>query len=74
MSPNELQQIKQQRPFVPIRMRLVDGSTFEVRRPHLMMVGIRATAIGIATRSDPGLWDKLIQVDNLSIIHVEPLA
>src|SRR5438067_1499017 len=74
MSTNELRNIASVRPFQPVRIHVSSGASFEVVHPDMMMVGIRTTAIGIPAPSDPGLWDRLIQVDNLHITHVEPLV
>lgn len=74
MSTNELRTIASVRPFQPVRIHVSSGASFEVMHPDMMIVGIRTTAIGIPGPSDPGLWDRLIQVDNLHITHVEPLG
>jgi hypothetical protein len=73
MSPNELQRATRRRAFLPFRMHLTNGKTFDVYHPELIMVGVRTTALGIPASGDPELWDRMIEIDNLHITHLEPL-
>ena len=73
MSPNELIRAIRRNPFLPFRMHLTNGRMFEVYHPELVMIGVRSTALGIPASGDPGLWDRLIEIDNLHITHLEPL-
>jgi len=41
------------RPFVPLRIHLLDGQTFDVRHPELVMPGARSLLVGWS--ADPAL-------------------
>ena len=47
MSPDDLLEALRQRPFVPFRIEVSDGTAYEVRHPELVMVGLGAVIVGI---------------------------
>ena len=74
MAPEEIAARLRRQPFVPFRMTLTEGSTYEVRHPELCMVGRRSAIIGITTRDDPDrLFDRSVDVDLLHIVKLEPI-
>ena len=42
-----LLQALRKRPLEPFRIQVSDGSSYEVRHPELVMVGLRSAAIGV---------------------------
>jgi hypothetical protein len=74
MAPEEIATALRRQPFVPFRMTLTEGSTYEVRHPELCMVGRRSAIIGITSRDDPDrLFDRSVTLDLLHIVKLEPL-
>jgi hypothetical protein len=62
-----------QRPFVPFRLYLTDGTTFEVRHPELFMLGRRAVVVGLPRHPDQNYFDRVTTIDLLHIMRTEPL-
>jgi hypothetical protein len=74
MAPDELTARLRKQPFVPFRMTLSEGSTYEIRHPELCMVGRRSAVIGVIKRDRPDrLFDWSVDVDLLHIVKLEPI-
>jgi hypothetical protein len=73
MSHEDLKARIQQRPFVPFRIVLTEGSHYEIRHPELFMLGKRAAVIGLAKKPEQTFFDATVQVDLLHIVRLEPL-
>lgn len=50
MKPLHIKELQVKRPFVPFRLRLADGSSYEIHHPELLWV--TNTLIGIASGID----------------------
>jgi hypothetical protein len=74
MAPEELLRNLQRRPFVPFRITLTEGSTYEVHHPELCMTGRRSAVIGLTLPGAPDLlFESSVTVDLLHIVKLEPL-
>lgn len=75
MAPQELAAAVRRRPFVPFRLTLTEGSTYEIRHPELCMVGNRSAVLGLgAAPNDPdSFFERSLTVDLLHIVKLEPL-
>jgi hypothetical protein len=74
MAPDELINALHRRPFVPFRVTLTVGSTYDVRHPELCMVGRRSAVIGLITTDTPDhLFERSMTIDLLHIVKLEPL-
>jgi hypothetical protein len=74
MAPEEFAGALRRRPFVPFRLTLIEGSTYEVRHPKLCMVGRRSAIIGLASPGDPDLlFERSVAIDLLRAVKLEPL-
>jgi hypothetical protein len=74
MAPEELVAALRRRPFVPFRITLTEGTTYEIRHPELCMAGRRSAVIGLPVPGDPDrLFDRSVTVDLLHIVQIEPL-
>jgi hypothetical protein len=74
VAPEELSSALRRRPFVPFRLTLTEGSTYEVRHPELCMAGRRSAIIGIPAPGDPDLlFERSVTVDLLHVVKLEPL-
>ena len=74
MAPEELASAVRHRPFVPFRLTLTEGSTYEVRHPELCMPGRRSAVLGLtAPDASDLLFDRSVTIDLLHIVKLEPL-
>src|SRR5438309_8509158 len=53
MAPQDLAPFVRRRPFVPFRIMLTEGSTYDIRHPELCMVGRREAHIGLDASEGP---------------------
>lgn len=74
MAPNELRRINRSVPFTPYRLFLTDGSTYDVRHPDLVVVGLRSAFLGLPATANPELFDNWVHIDLLHIVKVEPIT
>lgn len=70
MHPEEVVTALHKRPFVPFRLHVADGSSYDVRHPELLMVTMRAAYIGVPP-DPPGLLPARAVV--ISLGHVSRL-
>lgn len=47
MFPDDLLTALHRRPFEPFRIQVSDGTTYDVRHPELVMVGLGAVIVGV---------------------------
>jgi hypothetical protein len=74
MAPEELASALRRQPFMPFRITLTEGSTYDVRHPELCMAGRRSAVIGLSKDEDPDLlFDRTVTVDLLHIVKLEPI-
>jgi hypothetical protein len=73
MPPAELLQLLRRRPFVPFRIHLDEGTTYEVRHPELVMVSVGAAIVGFPDPSHPGMYTSHEIVSLRHIARLEPL-
>ena len=73
MPPSELLQAVRRRPFVPFRLYVSEGATFDIRHPELMHIGI--ASVTIVVRDDPSspYYDHIEIVAARHIIRMVPL-
>jgi len=73
MSHEDLKTRIQQRPFIPFRIVLTEGTSYEIRHPELFMLGKRGAVIGLAKDAEQAFFDATVLVDLLHIVRLEPL-
>jgi len=74
MAPEELATAVRRRPFVPFRLTLTEGSTYEIRHPELCMPGRRSAVLGLtASGASDLLFDHSVTIDLLHVVKLEPL-
>ncbi|MCH7840261.1 MAG: hypothetical protein IID38_08515 [Planctomycetes bacterium] len=73
MRTSEIENQLRQRPFLPFRLRMTDGTAFEVRHPEMLMVSrtIIAVAIHRPRARDP---EGIVLCDPVHVIRIEPLS
>jgi hypothetical protein len=74
VAPEELANAIRRQPFVPFRITLTEGSSYEIRHPELCMAGRRSAVIGITAPDDPDrLFERSVTVDLLHIVRLESI-
>ncbi len=59
-------------PFVPIRIFLSDGATYDVRHPEMALVSRVEVVVGLEPTED-GVFRRFAYCDPVHITHIEPL-
>ena len=62
-----------QAPFVPMRIIISSGQTFDVYHPDLVLVGVREIMIGMASKRNPAFYDQVTRVPLMHITALEDL-
>ena len=72
MEPETILEHRNREPFVPFRLKLRNGRTYEVPHPNLLMVGRAALVLGTLDREkgEP-LFDHTISIDLANVVDVE---
>ena len=74
MPLQELLNARRRRPFAPFRIHLMDGSSYEVRHPDLVMPGARSVAVGLPGGTLPeGVYERIIILALVHITRLEPI-
>lgn len=73
MRPEELTALLRRRPFLPLRVHMTDGHTYEIRHPEAMLVS-RSHAV-VVTQQDPAtaVVDRYEYLGLIHIVRVEEL-
>ena len=76
MTHEELRQHLWREPFQPVRVRLKDGRTFDIRHRNLGLLGASVLIIGIPAPDDPEQYyaDRQVWVRFHEIDAIEPLT
>ena len=73
MPPSELLEALRVRPFVPFRLYISEGATYDIRHPENLLVGL--ASVTIAVRDDPnGYYHHVETVAARHIIRMVPLV
>jgi len=66
MRPEELKELIRRQPFVPMRIYMTDGKTYEIHHPDNVLVSRMRIDIGVGDEAS-GIADR---VDFLSLLHI----
>jgi hypothetical protein len=73
MTRNDLAKRVKQRPFVPFRIVLTEGTTYDVRHPDFIMVGRDSVFIGLPGEQEQEFYETSGLLDLFHIDKLEPL-
>ena len=73
MSHEDLQEAVRRKPFVPIRLLVSTGLTFDIRHPDLIVVERRMVRIGALSPPEMTEYDRSIRIDLLHVVAIEDL-
>ncbi|MGQ9650926.1 MAG: hypothetical protein ACUVXJ_12515 [Phycisphaerae bacterium] len=71
MRPEDLRDLLRRQPFVPVKIHLSDGTTYEVRHPEMAIIGRSTATIGVEKQEGSGIADRLMYRSLLHIVRVE---
>lgn len=67
MRAEDFKEMLRAQPFLPLRIHMTDGRTYDIRHPEVVLVLRSRLDIGIATDPSTGIFDR---VDHCSLLHV----
>ena len=73
MPPSELLEAVRRRPFVPFRLYISEGATFDIRHPELMHVGVASVTIVVRDDAISPYYDHIEIVAARHVIRIVPL-
>jgi hypothetical protein len=63
-----------EQPFIPFRIHLDDGRTFDIRHPEMMIVTKRIAVVAIPRPGSPNsIYDNVVTLSLLHIVTIEPI-
>ena len=74
MRAEEFVQLLRRAPFVPFRIHLTDGTTFDIRHPEFVLVLRSRIDIGIPGNDALGILDRVEYCSLLHIVRIEDLS
>jgi hypothetical protein len=75
MEYERLRDLLRKRPFEPFRLHLSDGRTFDIRIPHLNLLGTKVMLVGIPEPNVPDPFpESTVEVELVQINRLEMLA
>ncbi len=73
MSPADIRNLTQARPFRPFRIVTSDGTTYTVDHPELVMFTLGSLIIGYAAPGTPWRAERVDFVSLRHIVRLEPI-
>lgn len=72
MKPEQLKELLTAEPFVPFRIRMSDGATYEVKHPEMALVSQTVVAIGTGLESPTGVPElvRLCALSHITTVEV----
>jgi hypothetical protein len=73
ISSNDIQSKLQERPFVPFRVIMSSGQSYDINHPELVLVGKRHLFVGTASEDNPTVFDRSSLLPLLHVTALEAL-
>ena len=73
MPPEELRTVLRQQPFVPFRLHLTDGRSFDVPHPEFLMLTVRSAIVGVYPTSHSNGHTFPAYSETIALIHIVSL-
>jgi hypothetical protein len=67
MRPEEITALLRKRPFIPLRIHMTDGHTYDVPHPEVMVVSRSHATIGLRADPESGVFER---VEYLGLVHI----
>jgi hypothetical protein len=72
MRAEEFTQLLRARPFVPLRIHMTDGKTYDIRHPEIVLV--LRSRLGVGADPTTGVLDRVDHCSLLYVVRVEELS
>ena len=74
MRSEEIREYLDARPFVPFRVHLSDGSSYQIVHPHQALVTTWSVEVGVPElRVEPRIYERIAHCSLINIVKVEKL-
>lgn len=73
MRPEELRELIRRQPFMPMRLHLTDGKSYDIRHPENILVSRSYVHVGVDADSVTGVIGRVDFVSLLHIVRVEDM-
>jgi hypothetical protein len=73
LTPDDVRMELRRQPFVPFRLHLTDGRTFEVRHPDMVLVMSRSLVVGIIDPPGSTYPERNEVIALMHVVSLEPL-
>ena len=74
MRPEEFKELLDAQPFIPLRIHMTDGKTYDIHHPDFVWVLRSRIDIGILAEQNGGILDRVDHCSLLHVVRVEELA
>jgi hypothetical protein len=75
VSPNEIDLRLNDLPFVPFRLYVSNGETYDVVHPDMVLVNLASVTLGIPVQTDPDITlDRKVTISLFHVVKIEPLG
>lgn len=71
MRPEELRTLLRRQPFIPIRVYLSDGTTYEIHHPEMALLTRSTVEIGIEEQKGSGVADRVMHCSLVHVVRIE---
>ena len=73
MAPQEIKKVMTEKPFMPFRLHVSDGSVYSVLDPSDATVDVLAVYVGVDPDDESGLFRKTIRISPNHVTRIEPM-
>jgi hypothetical protein len=73
MTPEELRDSVQEKPFRPFRLVLTDGSAYDIRHPELLWVGQHSAYVGLTGSAGQTYFERSVKLSIQHITQIVPI-
>jgi hypothetical protein len=73
MSPNEIVEVLDARPFEPFRLVVSSGNVYDIDAPHQVVVANRYVHIAMPAHPGDRIAERIIRIDLLHVTELVPL-
>ncbi len=73
MNIDEIARLVKAEPFVPFRLCLSDGSSYEVKHPEFVLLSKSVIDLGIASSQTDPIADFIVRISPLHVVKIETL-
>lgn len=74
MRPEQLRALLRRQPFIPLRLHLTGGTTYDIRHPEMAFLTRSTVEVGREGQAGSGVADEVVYCSLLRVVRVEELA